>query len=283
MEMEVSLSKKFRICLDLSSQSSNIMLYFHSSLSGIYNALKRSGALDDMLRRGIEHLHVYGIDNVLTKSLDPAFLGVCIANKVECGNKVVWRANKAEKVGVSVSINGRMSVLEYSEIPTNLAEAEDSDGKLIFGAANICNHYLTVEFLLKKVLPTLSNSYHLATKKIPYMDPVTHKSIVPSQNNGYKLEMFIFDVFPLTTEWIVMEVNRNDEFAPVKNEPGNPVDSPNSARNMMSSLAKKWLAAAGAVLKNDDEQCEISSLLSYDGEGLEKYHGCTIELPCYLE
>ena len=140
-------------------------MYFHSLLSGIYNALKRSGALDDMINRGIEHLHVYGIDNVLTKSLDPAFLGVCIANKVECGNKVVWRANKGEKVGVSVSIDGRMSVLEYSEIPTNLAEAADSDGKLIFGAANICNHYMTVEFLLKKVLPTLSNSYHLATKK----------------------------------------------------------------------------------------------------------------------
>lgn len=260
-------------------------MYFHSLLSGIYNALKRSGALDDMIRRGIEHLHVYGIDNVLTKSLDPAFLGVCIANKVECGNKVVWRANKGEKVGVSVSIDGRMSVLEYSEIPTNLAEAADSDGKLIFGAANICNHYMTVEFLLKKVLPTLSNSYHLATKKIPYLDPITRKTIIPNHNNGYKLEMFIFDIFPLTTEWIVMEVNRNDEFAPVKNEPGNPVDSPTSARNMMSSLAKKWLIAAGAILKNadSDEQCEISSLLSYDGEGLEKYDGCTIELPCYLE
>ena len=238
-----------------------------------------------MTRRGIEHLHVYGIDNILTKSLDPAFLGVCIANKVECGNKVVWRANKGEKVGVSVSIDGRMSVLEYSEIPKNLAEAENFDGKLIFGAANICNHYMTVEFLIKKVLPTLSNSYHLAIKKIPYMDPITRETVIPSQNNGYKLEMFIFDIFPLAVNWIVMEVNRNDEFAPVKNEAGNPIDSPDSARRMMSFQAKKWLIAAGATLKNDDdnELCEISSLLSYDGEGLESYNGTTVELPCYLK
>ena len=38
---------------------------------GIYPALKRSGAIDDMTRRGIQHLHIYGIDNVLTRACDP--------------------------------------------------------------------------------------------------------------------------------------------------------------------------------------------------------------------
>ena len=254
-------------------------------MTGIYNALKKSGALDDMVNRGVEDLHIYGIDNVLTRSLDPAFLGVCISNKMECGNKVVWRANKAEKVGVSVSIKGRMSVLEYSEIPVNLAEAVDTEGKLLFGAANICNHYMTVDFLIQKVLPTISNSYHLATKKIPCLDPVSQQTITPPQSNGYKLEMFIFDVFPMAEKWIVMEVDRNDEFAPVKNEPGNPVDSPDSARAMISAQSKEWLLAAGAILENDENNamCEISAHLSYAGEGLEKYNGCVVKLPCYLE
>ena len=31
---------------------------------GLYIALERSGALTDMKSRGIEHLHVYGVDNV---------------------------------------------------------------------------------------------------------------------------------------------------------------------------------------------------------------------------
>jgi UDP-N-acetylglucosamine/UDP-N-acetylgalactosamine diphosphorylase len=251
--------------------------------SGIYNALKKSGAIDDMIRRSVEHLHVYGIDNILTKSLDPNFLGVCIENKVECGNKVVWRANKSEKVGVSVAIEGRMSVLEYSEIPSNLAEALDTEGKLIFGAANICNHYMTVTFLMKKVLPILSGSYHIAYKKIPFMDPITRTSVTPTQNNGAKLEMFIFDIFPLAEQWIVMEVDRNNEFAPVKNEPGNPVDSPDSARAMISAQAQEWLINAGAILVNDKSlMCEISPLLSYGGEGLEHLNGVTISLPSYL-
>jgi UDP-N-acetylglucosamine/UDP-N-acetylgalactosamine diphosphorylase len=187
---------------------------------GIYRALQYSGCIDDMLRRGVEHLHIYGIDNVLTKSLDPLFIGACIANQVECGNKVVWRAHKTEKVGVTAELNGRMHVLEYSELPTDLADSEDAEGKLLFGAANICNHYLSVSFLQQRVLPSLSEVYHVAKKKIPYYDPVTKQTVTPDEVNGVKMEMFIFDVFPLATRWLVVEGRREDEFAPVKNAPG---------------------------------------------------------------
>ena len=248
---------------------------------GIYPALKVSGAVDDMARRGVEHLHIYGIDNVLTKALDPSFLGVCIDRRAQCGNKVVWRANKAEKVGVSVSVGGRMSVLEYSEIPAHLAEAEDAAGKLVFGAGNICNHYLALDFLRDVVLPSVGASYHLATKKIPHLDVSTGKTVTPTQTNGVKLEMFIFDVFPLATRWVVMEAAREEEFAPVKNEPGNPVDSPDTARAMLSDQAQRWLRAAGATVAGTG-MCEVSPLLSYGGEGLEGYHGATVELPVYL-
>ena len=56
---------------------------------GLYIALDRSGALTDMKSRGIEHLHVYGVDNVLTKSADPILLGLCIFENAQVGNKVV--------------------------------------------------------------------------------------------------------------------------------------------------------------------------------------------------
>lgn len=262
---------------------------------GIYNALEKSGAITDMIKRNIEHLHVYGIDNILTKSLDPNFLGICIKNKVELGNKVVWRNNKNEKVGVTVSINNNMHILEYSEIPSNLSDAMDETGKLIYGAANICNHYITVDFLINKIIPTISNNYHLVYKKIPYLDPSTNGRIIPSVNNGIKLEMFIFDVFPIASKWIVMEVNRKYEFAPIKNEPGNVLDSPTTAMKMLSEECKEWLTFCGGILINNNNKrdcndlnnnellCEISPLLSYAGEGLECYKGVTIELPCYLE
>lgn len=273
-------------CFDLSGK---ILLDSTESLSlapdgngGLYKALQHSGSLADMNRRGVQHLHIYGIDNVMTKSLDPLFLGICLAQDVECGNKVVWRASKAEKVGVTADLAGKMHILEYSEIPASLAETEDDEGKLLFGAANICNHYVQVAFLQNTVLPSLSSTYHIAKKKIPYYDPVSQKTVVPTFVNGVKLEMFIFDVFPLATRWTVVEVLREDEFAPVKNEPGNIADSPDTARQLISQQAVRWLKAAGAVLDNKDSSAdgqlyEISPLLSYEGEGLLHLHGQRVQ------
>ena len=152
-----------------------------------------------------------------------------------CGNKVVWRANASEKVGVTVQSEGNMYIIEYSEIPTDMRDAADEKGRLIFGAANICNHFLTVQFIVDSILPNLSSNYHSASKKIPYMDPTTKETVTPTQNNGVKLEMFIFDVFPLAQRnWLVIEGDREDEFAPVKNEPGNPQDSPDTALKAIS-------------------------------------------------
>jgi UDP-N-acetylglucosamine/UDP-N-acetylgalactosamine diphosphorylase len=67
-----------------------------------------------MQTRGIRHLHVYGIDNVMTRAADPAFIGLCIRNAVQCGNKVVWRAHAGEKVGVTAERRGRMCVIEVT-------------------------------------------------------------------------------------------------------------------------------------------------------------------------
>jgi UDP-N-acetylglucosamine/UDP-N-acetylgalactosamine diphosphorylase len=251
---------------------------------GIYAALEKSGALVDMESRGVKHLHIYGIDNVLTKSLDPGFLGLCIKHQAECGNKVVWRASKSEKVGVTAEKGSRLTVVEYSDIPPALAEAQDyATGKLIFGAANICNHYFSLAFIKNKVIGSSLLTYHIANKKIPYLDSESRETVAPRENNGIKLELFIFDVFCLADRWLVVEVCREDEFAPVKNEPGNPNDSPDTARQLISLQAKRWLKAAGAKLSGAvDSLCEISPLVSYAGEGLEKFAGTEISLPCSL-
>lgn len=65
---------------------------------GIYPALQRQGALADMRRRGVEHVHVFSIDNALVRVADPHFLGYCIEKKADCGNKSVWKAEPDEKV-----------------------------------------------------------------------------------------------------------------------------------------------------------------------------------------
>lgn len=251
---------------------------------GLYNALRKTGAYEDMIKKGVKHLHIYGIDNVLTKAADPLFIGCCIARDSEIGNKVVWRANASEKVGVAAESNGRMTVLEYSEIPKELADAE-KDGKLTYGAGNICNHYVHVDFLTNVIYKNLVKMYHLAPKKIPYLDISSGETITPTSNNGVKLELFIFDPFPLATKWTVVEVRREDEFAPVKNASGSKTDSPDTAKEMITAQAIRWLEKAGAKVERarGADIVEISPFRSLSGEGLESFAGQTVTAPVFIE
>ena len=56
---------------------------------------------------------------------------------------------------------------------------------------------------------------------------------------GVKLELFIFDTFPMAQQVSLMEVPRASQFAPVKNAPGSSSDSPDTARQAILSLHQK--------------------------------------------
>lgn len=53
-----------------------------------------------------------------------------------------------------------------------------------------------------------------------------------------KLELFIFDTFPLAKKVSLYEVAREEQFAPVKNATGD--DSPQSARCLLLALHKRY-------------------------------------------
>mmetsp|Transcript_48411 Transcript_48411/g.73133 ORF Transcript_48411/g.73133 Transcript_48411/m.73133 type:complete len:508 (+) Transcript_48411:124-1647(+) len=253
---------------------------------GIYPSLYKSGMLSDMKDRGVKYIHVFSIDNALVKPADPVFMGYCLSQNADCGNKVLWKAGAHEKVGVVAERNGKPCIVEYSDMDASMAEKVDENGRLVFGAGNICNHFYTLDFIEKVVVPNMSNMYHVAKKKIPYFDEVSKKTVKPTENNGIKLESFIFDVFPLSVNMAMLDVSREEEFAPVKNAPGSSSDSPDTARSMISSLSKQWVKEAGGVLIDDidgDDMCEVSPLVSYDGEGLkELVENKTIQCPFSL-
>lgn len=254
---------------------------------GIYPSLQSSGCLDDMIARGIQYLHVFSIDNALVKPADPVFIGYCIQQKADCGNKVVWKAHAHEKVGVVATRDSKPCIVEYSEITREMAEeTTNGDGRLVYGAGNICNHFYTIDFITDKILPQMSNLYHIARKKIPYYDVDKKATVTPTEENGIKLETFIFDVFPMSENMVVLDVDRRQEFSPVKNKAGSSSDSPDTARAMLSALAQEWMEQAGAILllgtnENGDDGniCEISPLTSYSGEGLESYKGKEVKCP----
>ncbi|KAL7466954.1 hypothetical protein ACHAXS_007224 [Conticribra weissflogii] len=239
---------------------------------GIYPAMVRHDVLSDMRKKGIRYVHAFGVDNALVRPADPTFVGYCILQNADCGNKALWKTSPDEKVGVLASKGGRPCIVEYSDMSREMAELRsEKDGRLLFGAGNICNHFYTLDFLEHVVVPNLGNMYHVARKKIPYYCERRKETVKPAENNGIKLESFIFDVFPLSKSMAVLDVRREDEFAPVKNPPGSDVDSPDTARRLFSNVAKKWVMEAGGTLVGDLESdlCEVGPLTSYGGEGLE--------------
>ena len=151
-------------------------------------------------------------------------------------------------------------------------------------AGNILNYLVSLADLTE-VFEThgrdLTKIYHIAVKKIPYYS----KGVIvrPKENNGYKFELFVNGFIPFLTKPVSFyQVVREEEFAPVKNEKGNPQDSPDTARQLMSALHKKWLIQAGATVQGDG-LCEIDELLSYEGENLAQFTGRVIVTPQYLK
>lgn len=246
---------------------------------GIYNALEVSGALAKLEGSpylGCRSVHVFSVDNAISKVADPVFLGFCISRGAEVGNKVVWKRSAEERVGVVARKGGKPAIVEYTELSAEHASATDANGKLLFGAGNICNHYFTVEFLRKvstayKEEPSVM-PLHVAVKKIPCAHPDTGATTAPLQPNGAKLEAFIFDSFPLAKSSAILEVPRDDEFTPVKNEPGAPSDSPDTALQMIMDVHRSWVEAAGGSFSSgaSNTPFEVSPLLSYSGEALEE-------------
>jgi UDP-N-acetylglucosamine/UDP-N-acetylgalactosamine diphosphorylase len=248
---------------------------------GVYAALrqplsdldKSRTVLTDLVDRKILYIHSYCVDNCLVRIADPVFIGYCIHKQADCAAKVVPKAHPTESVGVVARRGDKFSVVEYSEISSAQAERKDpKTGELAFRAGNIANHFYTIGFLNQVESFEEELAFHIARKKIAYVDLEKAEVVKPSKPNGMKLELFVFDVFPFTKHFAVLEVSRSDEFSPLKNAPGTGSDDPQTSRRDLLAQHKRFLENAGATLGKGVE-IELSPLVSYAGEGLETVKG----------
>lgn len=206
---------------------------------GTLTALADSGLLAELKAAGVKHVFYFQVDNPLVRIAEPGFLGRHIQTGSEASTKVVFKEKPGEKVGVLALVDGRCGIVEYSDLPAELAEWRAADGALAFNAGNTAVHLFAVPFLERVTGGAGRLGFHLARKKVPYYDPATGQTVTSAVENALKFELFVFDALPLADRWLVVSCRREDEFAPLKNATG--PDSAESVRAAILDRSRRWL------------------------------------------
>ena len=212
---------------------------------GSLKALYKSGAIEDMKRRGVEFISYFQVDNPLINIFDPLFIGLHALDGAEMSSKALIKTGPKEKLGNFCLVDGKVTVIEYSDLPDELAEKRNPDGSLVFELGSIAIHIINCAFVEKLNATGFALPLHRAKKKIPYIDQ-EGKFVRPDEPNGIKLESFVFDALPLASRSIIFETLRSEEFSPVKNATG--IDSAESAREMIVARGAAWLESAGIAI-----------------------------------
>jgi len=212
---------------------------------GSLKALYKSGAIEDMRKRGIEYISYFQVDNPQVNIFDPLFVGLHVLDGSEMSSKALAKADPTEKVGNFCMVDGKLSVIEYSDLPDELAEKRKPDGSLVFRFGSIAIHIINVDFIQRLNSEGFALPLHRAVKKIDCIDGKgRHPDLSgPSKPNGVKLETFVFDALPLAGKTIILQTVRSEEFAPVKNASGE--KSAEATRRMMMARSAAWLESAG--------------------------------------
>lgn len=269
---------------------------------GLFSALHSQNIVDRLSEEGVKYVQVYSVDNALVRVGDPVFFGYAHEQKADVGVKVVKRTSPDEAVGVlclrkhteenpegedsqddlesdvveerdmndieKTSSSSQFGVLEYNEMPDTLRTAKEGDD-LVYRAAHICINLFSVDYLLKLANPKFELGFHSALKRIPCLkedesgEMATH---VPDQPNGVKLEQFIFDAFIHCDpdKVAVLEVDRNEEFAPIKNGVGPGItDTAETARDLVLALQNRFPSSSHVDESGQDGENYSSLLRAY--------------------
>jgi UDP-N-acetylglucosamine/UDP-N-acetylgalactosamine diphosphorylase len=217
---------------------------------GSLKALHDSGALDDMRQRGVDVVSYWQVDNPLINIFDPLFIGLHLMAEADMSSKALKKTGPLEKVGNFCLADGKITVVEYSDLPDEQAHRTHADGSRVFDMGSIGIHLINRGFVEELNQGGFSLPMHRAVKKIPHIT-AQGVHVDPTEPNGVKLEMFVFDALPLAKHSIILETERAEEFGPIKNATG--VDSAESSRRMMIERAASWLENAGIQVPRDGD------------------------------
>ncbi len=239
---------------------------------GLLRAMRREGVLDDARRRGVRTVVTFQVDNPLLRLAHPTFLGHHALADAEMSSLAIRKLGPEERMGVFATVDGRTALVEYSDLPDELAHQRQPDGTLTFWAGSPAVHCLELAFIESLTAPGAPGlPFHRADKRVPYV-ALDGSRVEPEQPNAVKFEAFIFDALPLAERVVTVEAERAEDFSPIKNATG--ADSPETARRDLNRLYARWLEAAGVHVPRGADgdplyDLEIDPRLALDAEELQ--------------
>ncbi len=279
------------------ARTGRVLLETHGTLAlspnghgGSLKALYTSGAIEDMKRRGIEQISYTQVDNPIVKMVDPQFIGLHALDGCQMSSKMLPKREPLEKLGNFCVVDGKMTVIEYSDLPEKLARETLVNGELRFKAGSIALHAIRVDFVewLNTRDTGFALPFHRADKKVGHVAHETGEKVAPEKPNAVKLETFVFDALPMCQKSIIYETDRIEEFAPIKNAdaaPGQALvpDSPASSKLLQSVRAARWLERAGVKVarKADGAVDAVIEISQRNAIGADDLEG--IKLPASIE
>lgn len=191
----------------------------------VFNSLKKYNIIEDLEKNNIKWISFGGIDNILLKNVDPLFLGLTVTQNQEIASKSIFKQTPLEKTAVYCKKYGKPAILDYVDIDIELSNKKDDKGMFLYREANMLSHLMSLH-AVKKV-STVHLPYHRAYKKNAFVNDEGMKQI-PDSPNSFKFENFIFDAFSFFDDMLLLRVNPDEEFAPIKDFTG--IYNPDTAK-----------------------------------------------------
>lgn len=173
---------------------------------------------------GVKYFNVISVDNVLVRIADAEMVGFAEKNSLEIVSAGVPEISD-RKMGSFVERDSRIEVVEYTDETDRGNPLTNSEERKI---VNIANHLISKKYV-EKIDPALI-PYNEAIKKIPHKGNTN-----PSEPNGIKRELFIFDGFVWAESHGVVEYGW-DAYEGLKNKTG-PGDS---VETCTDALDREW-------------------------------------------
>ncbi len=193
----------------------------------VFASMYQYGILENMRQRQIDWVFFSGVDNVILEIVDPLLLGLTICHKKLVASKTLLKENVEDKDWIFARKNGKPSIIDSRYLSSEMKVAKDEKSHFLYRDINLLAHLFHLSALEK--VANVSLPYHRAFKKNNFVNAEGMKQ-VPESPNTYKFETFIFDAFSLFDDIELLRVEKDDEFAPIKDFNG--VHNPEVAKEL---------------------------------------------------